>query len=284
MADVFLSYARKDQAAVRRVNDALTTRGRDVWVDWEGIPPSAEWLKEIFDAIDAAGTFAFALSPTSLASETCRLELEHAVGHGKRIVPLLLEDVDAGVTPADVARINWVLLRDSDDFDAGIRALDLALNTDLDWVKAHTRLLVRAREWDDHERDPSYLLAGSDLGQAQDWLGGNASLSPQVTPLMIAYVTASQQGMLDRQQRQLRGFYIASIVYALFQSAISYFVVFDEISEEGLMALSPVWLLGLVFGVSGLTIGRTSLKRALIATAVGAGALVLFFLTAWEML
>ena len=35
MADVFISYSRRDQAFVRRLHDALVAAGRETWVDWE---------------------------------------------------------------------------------------------------------------------------------------------------------------------------------------------------------------------------------------------------------
>ena len=38
MTDVFISYSRKDGDFARRLTNALTASGRDVWVDWEDIP------------------------------------------------------------------------------------------------------------------------------------------------------------------------------------------------------------------------------------------------------
>jgi TIR domain-containing protein len=38
--DVFVSYSRADEAFVRRLDAALRARGKDVWVDWEDIPPT----------------------------------------------------------------------------------------------------------------------------------------------------------------------------------------------------------------------------------------------------
>ena len=38
MADVFVSYSRKDGAFVHALYDVLAAAGRDVWVDWEDIP------------------------------------------------------------------------------------------------------------------------------------------------------------------------------------------------------------------------------------------------------
>ena len=47
MADVFISYSRKDKEFVRSLHEALARHNRDTWVDWEDIPLTADWLKEI---------------------------------------------------------------------------------------------------------------------------------------------------------------------------------------------------------------------------------------------
>jgi hypothetical protein len=56
MADVFISYSRKDQAFVRRLFQALTEDRRGVWVDWEGIPVTADWWQEIRTGIEACSS------------------------------------------------------------------------------------------------------------------------------------------------------------------------------------------------------------------------------------
>ena len=78
MTDVFISYSRVDQVFVRQLHAALEAAGRGAWVDWEGIPPSAEWLVEIYAAIEAAGAFVFVISKHSVASAVCRQEIDHA--------------------------------------------------------------------------------------------------------------------------------------------------------------------------------------------------------------
>ncbi len=42
MADVFISYSRKDKGFAARLHQALTGRQREAWVDLEDIPPTAE--------------------------------------------------------------------------------------------------------------------------------------------------------------------------------------------------------------------------------------------------
>jgi TIR domain len=283
MADVFISYSRKDHELVRTLHARLQEARREVWVDWEDIPPSAEWLREIELAIEAADTFVFVVSPDSLASKICLHELAHASKYNKRVIPVVARDAPDGV-PHTIARLNWLFFRPADDFAASFAALLKAVDTDLPWVRAHSRLLVRAREWEARQQDGSYLLAGTDLEEAERLLGDMRPREPAVAPLQVAYVTASRQRATSQQKGQLRGFYVVSIVYSVAQTVISYFVAFDSISETGLMWLSPIWVLGLVFGVFGLAFGGTSMKRSLIATGIAAALLYLFFIGLWPSL
>lgn len=93
---------------MRTLYERLQQSQRDVWVDWEDIPPSAEWLREIEQAIEAADALIFVLSANSLASRVCVHEVEHAVRYNKRIIPVVFEDVDARLAPAPLDRLNWL--------------------------------------------------------------------------------------------------------------------------------------------------------------------------------
>ena len=46
MTDVFVSYSRKDIAFARILHEALVERGLETWIDWQDIPPTADWLAE----------------------------------------------------------------------------------------------------------------------------------------------------------------------------------------------------------------------------------------------
>jgi hypothetical protein len=283
MSDVFISYSRTDRDFVRTLHNHLQRAKRDVWIDWEDIPPAAEWLRELEQAIEASDTFVFVLTPNSLLSKTCIHEVEYASKCNKRIIPVIARDVTASV-PEAVAKLNWLFFRPADDFATSFAALLKTIDTDLAWVKAHSRLLVRAREWETRNKDKSYLLAGTDLEEAEQLLSDTRQREPAVTTLQVSYIAASRQRATALQKSQLRGFYIVSIIYSAAQTVISYLVVFDEISETGLMWLSPIWVLGLVFGVFGLIFGGTSMRRSLIATGIAATVLYLFFLTLWQYL
>ena len=203
MTDVFISYAREDKAFVKCLFEAFEAHGREVWVDWEGIPSTAEWLAEIYAAIEAADAFVFVISPDSVASEVCGLELAHAVEHNKRLMPIVRRDVDSKAVPQALAALNWIFFRESDDFDGAFQSLIEAIATDLDWVRAHTRLLVRAVEWDSKGRDNSFVLRGNDLEEAERWLAQGPTKDPQPTTLQTQYIMASRQDATRRQRRTL---------------------------------------------------------------------------------
>lgn len=170
MADVFISYSRKDKAFVQRLDEALKARGREAWVDWEGIRPTEEFMQAIYGAIEGADTFIFILSPDSISSAVCAMEIAHAVARNKRMVPLVARDVNAAEVPEALAKLNWIFCRDIDDFAQGTATLISALDTDLDWVHSHTRLLTRAVEWEAKGKNNSFVLRDDDLREAERWL------------------------------------------------------------------------------------------------------------------
>jgi len=202
MSNVFISYAREDRALVQRLNESLEAHQRETWVDWEGIAPTAEWMGEIYAAIDGADAAAFVISPYWVSSRICRQELEHAVQRGKRLIPIVHREVPESMVPPALARLNWIFLRDQDDFEAGLAQLLKALDTDLDWVRAHTRLTLRATAWRAGDRDAGALLRGRDLVEAQRWLANAAAHSePAPSPVQQEYVTAS--ALADRRRQRI---------------------------------------------------------------------------------
>ena len=91
--------------------------------------------------------------------------------------------------------------------------LSSALDTDLDWARAHTRLLVRAVDWDTR-KDNSLLLRGRDLAQAERDLAANAAKEPTPTELQQRYVLASRRAA-SRRQRALLGGVLAALAVSV---------------------------------------------------------------------
>ena len=62
MSDVFISYSRRDIDFVRHLFDQLKARDRDAWADWQYIPPTADWLAELYCGIGSIDSFMIIIS------------------------------------------------------------------------------------------------------------------------------------------------------------------------------------------------------------------------------
>src|SRR5476649_2775990 len=93
MADVFISYSRRDSGYVQRLQQELASRGKDVWLDTEGIRDAEVFPAALRSAVESSDGFVFVISPDSVISRFCEQEVDHAIELNKRIVPLLLEQV-----------------------------------------------------------------------------------------------------------------------------------------------------------------------------------------------
>jgi WD40 repeat protein len=210
-SDAFICYSRRDRDFVLRLHGALAAAGKEIYVDWEDIPDwSPDYEHELYAGIDASDTFLVVLSPDSLTSPNCKVELEHAVEQGKRIRPLERRDVDGTPVPDELRRPQWLDFRQDDEFDARTAELLDAIGVDADWARRHTRLGLRATEWNARGRDGSFLLRGSDLRDAETWRDRQAGKEPPPTELQLAYVAASRRVAARR-----RGVTLGAVVVAL---------------------------------------------------------------------
>ena len=221
MADVFISYSRKDADFVAKLAAALGTAGHDTWVDTQGIRASEDWKAKIFREIDAAGTFLFVVSPDSLQSEVANEEINHASSNRKRMIPLFYREADYNALPPALGRIQAIKFDDDGLFPAGLSQLLSTLETDLDWVDAHTRLLTRAKEWEAQKKDRSFLLRGKDLNEAEQMVAKAADREPRLTALQSEYILASRQ-TTTKTQRIVMGAVAAAAVVALVLAAAAW--------------------------------------------------------------
>jgi len=213
MSDIFISYSRKDIAFARILHEALKENDLETWIDWQDIPPSADWLAEVYEAIEQADAFIFIISETSVASEICTLEIAHAAKNNKRLIPIVINDIDAQIVPNELTILNWIFFREEDEaFATAVESLITAIQTDIPWVKAHTRYQNRALEWQRKEQDRSLSLRGSDLNEAETWLAQASGKDPQPTALQTQYVLASRAESTRRQRLTLSGVGFALIV------------------------------------------------------------------------
>src|SRR6266540_1513833 len=197
MAKLFVSYSRKDSVAARKLIEAFKSMEQEVWVDWEDIPPAVDWLEQIFRGIEEADAFIFMVSPDSIVSEVCKVEIGRAAQNNKRIIPIVLRDADPKLAPENIRKLNWTFIRETDNFDEGLAKVKTAIELDLDWLEEHNRLQVRALEWH-RNKDVSLLLRGRDLRNAIHMVETYTSKDPTPTELQLKYIEHSRQTERNR--------------------------------------------------------------------------------------
>jgi WD40 repeat protein len=226
MGHVFISYSRRDSRFVGALADGLRERGKDVWIDIEGIRDAEIFPAALREAIDSSDGFVFVISPASVNSPYCVREVGDAVDAGKRIVPIDWERVPDEGVPEPIRVRNWVPV--AEDLDATIERVVKALDTDLDYIKAHTHWEMKALEWSNKERERSLLLRGTELAAAEAWLGTAETKDPGPTPLQREYLTVSRQAAAVRQRRVAT----VSVAVALVSIALLVFALIQRGQAE----------------------------------------------------
>jgi len=214
MARIFVSYSRKNIDFCKQLTDELQKRDLDFWVDWEGIPPTVDWLKEIEKGVEEADTFLAIVSTDWISSRNCIIELEYAVKNGKRLIPVVPHDIVWNDVPSKLSHLNFIFFTEKFDFNLQLDKLFTALDTDYDWLKTHRRLQVKALDWERSNKEGGFLLHGKDLDEAEGQISINATKDPHPTHLQREYVLLSRQGA-TRQRRITTGILITLIAVML---------------------------------------------------------------------
>ena len=222
MAKVFISYSRKDIEFAKQLTGELQKSDLDYWIDWDGIPPTVDWWKEIEKGIEEADIFLFLISPDSSKSEVCLREINHAVKNGKRLIPLVAREISGDEAPPHLNHLNWIFFRSTDDFDAALEKLLTGIHTDYEWAAAHRRLQVKALEWKRNNKEKSFLLRGKDLQDAELDLATNSSKDPHPTDLQREYIFTSRKAA-DRQRRITTGISSAGIIALAILAAFGFY-------------------------------------------------------------
>ena len=234
MAKVFISYSRKDTEFAKKLTGELQKSDYDFWIDWEGIPPTVDWWREIEKGIEEADIFLFIISPDSAKSKICGQEIDTAVKNGKRIIPIVTREIEWEDTPPQLGHLNYIFFSRDDDFDTATNKLLTAIQTDYEWAATHRRLQVKALEWERNQKENGFLLRGKDLQDAEQQLATNTSKEPHPTDLQREHIFASRKAT-DRQRRVVTGISMAGII-ALAALAVFGFVKAGQATDNAATA------------------------------------------------
>lgn len=194
---VFISYSRDDIVFADQLDAVLGLHGFTTTLDRSGISGGEDWKEKLGALIRDTDTVVFVMSPSSATSDICGWEVAEAVRLGKRILPVVCRPLGQANPPAALASLNYIFFcatpeQPAGGFGTGLVQLVAALQTDLAWLREHTRLLQRAVEWEAVGKPTIRLLSGADVDLAKSWIADRPK-SPAPTALHLEYVHASEQ-------------------------------------------------------------------------------------------
>jgi hypothetical protein len=131
--EIFISYAREDSEFVSSLVSELKIRGIDPWYDEDDIPKAVPWDDSMLLGVQRCRDFLFIISPDSIVSEPCALELREALRLNKRIIPGLIRPIEQIDFLHPVLRkLNWLRF-DKDRFKAFRELIEL-INSPEGWM------------------------------------------------------------------------------------------------------------------------------------------------------
>ncbi|MGQ4647999.1 TIR domain-containing protein [Lyngbya aestuarii] len=220
--DVFISYSRKDSEFARQLNNGLQIQNKTTWFDQESIASGEDFEREIFKGIESSNNFLFIISPSSINSAYCDREVEYAKKLNKRIVTVLYQKVDPEKLHPVLASLQWIDFNNhGGDFFTNFGELTRILDADPDYIRNHTRLLLKAMEWEREGRDDSFLLRGKDLKAGEEWLAQSVNIERLPTELQIQYLQASQE--LPKRKVKPRTVLLTSVAATALVCAVRWF-------------------------------------------------------------
>ena len=107
VSDVFISYSRDNQEAVRRLADAVSALGYDVWWD-DQLPPHLAYGDVIAQKVGGAKAAIVVWSASAAASEWVRAEADMARNQKK----LIQTTIDGAEPPMPFNQLHYVSLAD----------------------------------------------------------------------------------------------------------------------------------------------------------------------------
>ncbi|MFP4099722.1 TIR domain-containing protein [Coleofasciculus sp.] len=173
MTQVFVSYSEKNKTVMEKVVKTLRREGITIWTNKTDIKTGKDFQEQIDNGIEAADNFIYLISPDSIESKYCQDEVNHAFAHNKRLIPVLIEPIALEKIPPRLRSLQFIDCTGHQDEAAYQIATDKLLNElnqEARYYEQHKVLLVKALKWQQQNRNPSILLRGYNLQQAQNWL------------------------------------------------------------------------------------------------------------------
>jgi len=124
---LFLSYSRRDTEYVSSLVESLRKQGFDVWFD-KNIRTGTDWDSTIEEEIKKADALVLVLSQTSVDSDNVKDEMSYAIGLGKEVIPIKIEECDVPMRLGRKQFVDFTLMGHEAGFERLVKDLNIRLN------------------------------------------------------------------------------------------------------------------------------------------------------------
>jgi len=195
LTQVFLAASEQDEGIKEKISKTLMRSSLTVWTSKRDIKTGSQFQKAINQGIEGADNFVYLMSSDSLKSTYCQEELDQALANNKRIIPLLIEEVEEKLIPVKLRQLQHIDLtkyKDETQYSLSIDKLLGELKKEPSYYEKHKILLVKALKWQRQNQNPSLLLRGYNRQHFAAWLqvAQQRKTSPPL-PVQEEYITAS---------------------------------------------------------------------------------------------
>ncbi|MBX2843758.1 MAG: TIR domain-containing protein [Flammeovirgaceae bacterium] len=194
MTEAFIAYSAENKEIKDQISQALARYGITTWLHNKDIKSGQNYDKAILEGIIQADNFLFFITKESIISEYCIKELAYAQKFNKRIIPLLIEEIEEEEVPKRIRQLQYINFNQTnkEEFQVGIQSLIIELNKEKGYFQKHKRYLSQAIKWEEQGKNESMLLRGYNLQDAETWLDiGKRREDYQPTKIHDLYITTS---------------------------------------------------------------------------------------------
>jgi hypothetical protein len=198
--DAFVCYDIANKVLREKVYKSLSKAGITTWIHHRDIAKSENYEEAINRGIEQADSLLFFISNDSMQSEYCLKELQYAISLNKRIIPLLVEVLNPEMLKVykntkklqEIQYIDFTNNHNEENYQNDIRDILREIHRDRRYHEQHKVFLVQALKWENQGKNPSILLRGYNLQNAQTWLKTSSKRTAQKPlPLQEAFIQES---------------------------------------------------------------------------------------------
>ncbi len=194
--DVFMCYGRKESKDfANRITNRLSEKHYSVFQDLNEIPLMIDSEEYVYQQILRADNFVYIISPNAVRSEYCKKELDFAIRFNKRIIPIVHHRLgrDIGLLDDIVAKKSIIEHKKIEEKlpECVVEIADI-IETDRDYVRMHSKLLFKSRNWDFGGKRQADLMFGEERKEAVKW-SKQTSESLSALQIQLNYIQASKK-------------------------------------------------------------------------------------------